>query len=389
MKTNTGFLPVFKRECIRIATSKIYIWGAIVANILSLALLTYLMNTGLPSKIPVAVVDMDNTSTTRSLIAKLNAAHRTDVKYTVGSFLEANDLMDRLEVYAILMIPHNFTSDLVKGNQPKLSYYTNSAFKIAGSLMVQDLETVGALASASVEMSMAGAKGYGPPQITTIVSPIGTEAHPIHNPYLNYAILLNGIMLACILQLIIVLFTISSLGSEMKSDTAQELINTAGGSSWKMMLGKLLPNTLVFILIALLEISVLNYYNGFPMFGGFWELFLGYVGLIIASQGFGIILFAVFANYRMAISSGSLLSMLSFSLVGFSYPTAQMNPVLNSVSHIFPVKTFYYIFGDQGLNGYPLSYSYSHYLFLLGFAFVGVVLFGRVRKILEFEEYKP
>lgn len=385
----TGFKPVFIRECKRIANSKVYIWGVFVSNIIALALLVYLMYAGVPTKLPVAVVDLDNTNTTRALIQKLDALQRSEVKYNLGSFQDATALMDKNEVYAIYVIPHNFTADMLRGQKPKLSYYSNMAYKVASSLMSQDLQTIGVLASSVVEQQMAAQKGYDATRIATIVSPINIETHPLQNPYSNYGILLLGMLNVVTLQLACILFTISGFGSEIKSNTAKDLIELSGNSTWKMMLGKLLPNTFVYIIIALLQISVLNYYMGYPISSGFLIVFVAYVCLILAAQGFGIILFGVFSNYRMALSAGSLLGMLSYSLVGFSFPTTQMNPILNALSHLFPAKIFYYIFGNNVLNGYPLYYSLKYFIVLLLFVFVGVIVSLRVRKILQFDTYEP
>lgn len=154
----TGFIPVFIRECKRIASSKVYIWGVFLSNIIALATLVYLMHAGVPTRLPVAVVDLDNTATTRALIQKLDGLQRSDVKYNLGSFQEATALMDVNKVYAIFVIPENFTADMFKGKKPKLSYYSNMAYKVGASLMSQDLQTIGVLASSVVEQQMAAQK---------------------------------------------------------------------------------------------------------------------------------------------------------------------------------------------------------------------------------------
>ena len=385
----TGFKPVFIRECKRIATSKVYIWGVLFSNIIALALLVYLMHAGVPTRLPVAVVDLDDTATTRSLIQKLDALQRSEVKYNLGSFHEATNLMDKNEVYAIYVIPENFTADMMKGRKPKLSYYSNMAYKVASSLMSQDLQTIGVLASSVIEAQMAAQKGYDATRIATIVSPIRIETHPLQNPYSNYGILLLGMLCAVTLQLACVLFTISSFGSEMKSETAKDVIALSGNSTWRLILGKILPNTIVYIMIALLQISVLNYYLGYPLSSGFFIVFVAYVLLILAAQSLGLILFGVLSNYRMALSVGSLLGMLSYSFVGFSFPTTQMNPVLNSFSHIFPAKIFYYIYGNNVLNDFPLYYSLKYFIVLLIFVLLGMIISLRVKKILEFDTYEP
>lgn len=347
------------------------------------------MNEGLPHKMPIAVVDLDNTATTRTLIRQLDAFPKTDIKYKSLSFKDARKKMERLEIYAFLIIPKDFTADAQSGNQPELVYYTNNAFMISGSLLFQDLKTISTLASASVGLKTATAKGMVETQIMPIVSPITVEAHPLNNPYLNYSIILNSILQPCILQLIILMFTISAFGSEVKSGTGTELYRLSGSSPWKMILGKLLPNTVVFMAIAMLYISVLYYYNNFPMKNGILIVFATYLVFILGSQAMGVILLWPFKNYRLAISSASLLGMLSFSIAGFSFPSTSQDAILEALSYIFPVKYFYTIYGDQILNGFPLVYSWKYFAGLLGFVFIAVLLFPRVSKIVQYDEYEP
>lgn len=388
MENKTGFRAVFVRECWRIARSKIYIWGVICAALLSLGILMFLMNKGLPQKLPIAIVDLDNTATSRSLIRQLDAFPRADVKYKDISFKEARKKMESMEIYAFLTIPKNFTADAQSGNQPKLVYYTNNAFFISGSLLFQDLKTISTLASASVGLKMGTAKGLSELQIMPIVSPIKVEARPLNNPYLNYSVILNNIVQPCMLQLIILMFTISSLGSEIKSRTGKDLVQLSGGSSWKMMLGKLLPNTIVYMMIALLYMSIFYYYNNFPLANGFLPMFFNYLLFIMAAQAMGLAIFCTFKNYRLSVSAASLLGMLAFSVVGFSFPSPSMDPILSALSYIYPAKYFYNIYGDQALNGAPLAYSWVYYAALMGFVVLGVLLFHQARRIVEYDEYE-
>lgn len=348
----------------------------------------FLMNEGLPHKLPIAVVDLDNTATSRKLIRQLDAFPRTDVKYKSLSFDQARRQMEQMEIYAFLVIPKNFTAKAQSGGQPKLVYYTNNAFFVSGSLLFQDLKTISTLASASVGLQKGIAQGMTNDQIMSVVAPINVEAHPLNNPYLNYSVMLNNIINPCVLQLVILLFTVSGLGSEIKNRKGKELVELSGRSSWKMMLGKLLPNTLVFIMIALLYMSIFYFYNNFPLKNGFFNLFAGYVLMILAAQAMGVTLFCVFRNYRLAVSSASLMGMLAFSMVGFSFPSPSMSPVLSSLSYIYPAKYFFNIYGDQALNGIPIGYSLVYYLALMGFILVGIALFYPTSKILEHDEYE-
>ncbi len=388
MSSKTGILAIFKREWIRISSSKICIWGIFVAPLLSMIILMWMMSAGLPSRIPIAVVDLDNTTTTRSLIRQLDAFEKTNIKYKSLSFKEARHQMERMEVYAVLTIPKDFTKDAISGNRPKLVYYTNNAFLISGSLLFQDLKTISTLASASVGLKTATAKGYTENQIMPILQPITIDAHPTGNPWLNYSVYLNNVLLPGILQLIILMFTVSAFGSEIKLGNGQKLMAMGDNSIIKVMIGKLLPYTIIYMGIALLFMAVLYYINQFPLHNGFWPMFFNYVCLILAAQGAGVILLGIFRNYRFALSIASLIGMVSFSITGFSFSTLAMDGSLSALSNLFPLRHFFLIYVDQALNGIAVGYSMYHYAALLGFVLLSIFFFGTVRKLLKDNVYE-
>lgn len=388
MESKTGILAVFKREWLRITSSKICIWGLFVTPLLSMLILLWMMESGLPSRIPVAVVDLDNSSTSRTLVRQLDAFEKTNIQFKSLSFREARQQMERMEVYAILTIPQNFSRDAVSGNQPKLVYYTNNAFLISGSLLFQDLKTVSTLAAASVGLKTGIAKGYTELQIMPILQPITVESHPLGNPWLNYSVYLNNIILAGILQLIIMLFTVSALGSELKARSGRYLMNLGDNSILKVIVGKLLPYTIIFSIMALFFMSVLYYYLKFPLHGGFLPMFFNYFCLILAGQAFGVILFGIFRNYRLALSIASLIGMISFSITGFSFSVLGMDGSLHALSNLFPLRHFFMIYVDQALNGITIGYSMYSYATLLAFVLVSIFFYGTVKKLLVTNEYE-
>lgn len=388
MNSKTGILAIFRREWQRIAVSKICIWGIFAAPLLSMILLVWMMDSGLPSRIPIAVVDLDNTATSRALVRQLDAFEKTDIKFKSLSFKEAREKMERMEIYAVLTIPKDFTKDAISGSRPKLVYYTNNAFLISGSLLFQDLKTISTLASAAVGLRTAEAKGFTENQAMPILQPITIDSHAIGNPWLNYSVYLNNVILPGILQLIILMFTVSAFGSEIKSRTGRRLMEMGDNSILKVMIGKLLPYTIIYIGIALMFMSVLFYWNSFPLHNGFWPMFLNYLLLILAAQGVGVILLGVFRNYRLSLSIASLIGMVSFSITGFSFSTLAMDGSLSALSNLFPLRHFFLIYIDQALNGIPVGYSMYQYAALLGFVLLSLFFFGVVKKLLKSDVYE-
>lgn len=388
MTDKSAIWNVFVREWTRILSSKICIWGIIVAPILCMIVFVWMMNAGLPNKIPIAVVDLDNTKTSRSLVRQLDAFAKTDVRFKSLSFEEARLKMEKAEIYAVFVIPRDFSKDAISGSRPKLAFYTNNAFLISGSLLFQDLKKISVLASASVGLKTAQAKGISTNEIMPVIQPISVEARPIGNPWLNYSIYLNNVILPGVLQLVILMFTVSSFGSEVKSGEGRHLLSLGHQSILKVCVGKLLPYTMLFLGIGMLFMSVLYYYNLFPLHSGFFPMFLNYLCFIIACQGVGLIFMGVFANYRLSLSACSLMGSLGFSIVGFSFPALAMYPALYALSYLFPLRHFFLVYIDQALNGLPIGYSAYHYAAMLLFMLIGLLLTPKIKNFLAENVYE-
>ena len=379
---------IFVREWKRIFSSKICIWGMIAAPLLTFGVLMYMMDVGVATKIPIAVVDLDNTSTSRGLVRRLDAFSKTDIKFKSMSFREAREAMDRMEIYGVFTIPFDFTKDASSGNRPKIVYYTNNAFMVSGSLLFQDMKTVSVLASASVGLQMGQARGLSEKQLTPILQPITIETHPIGNPELNYSVYLNNILTPGVLFVVIAMFTISSLGSEVKSGTGRKVLELAGNSGMKTLLGKILPYTILFSIMSLFVMSVLYGYMHFPLNSGFMPMAAAYLCLILSAQGIGLIFLGLFKNYRFALSIASLIGAISFSITGFSFAGSAMSPALGGLSLLFPLRHFFLIYVDQALNGIPWGYSAYHYVALLCFFLGGLLFVDRIKKFMYDDVYE-
>ena len=94
---------------------------------------------------PVGMVDMDNSVTTRSLASNLDAFQNTRIVERYASPAEATAAMRRGEIYAFYYVPEGTTRKLLRQEAPKVSFYTNNAYLMAGSLLYKDMRTMSEL----------------------------------------------------------------------------------------------------------------------------------------------------------------------------------------------------------------------------------------------------
>ena len=130
-----------RRECGILLKNPMYMFCMVVFPIFATIFFTSLMQEGQPTDMPVGIVDLDRTSTTRTLTRKLDAFQNTKVAHYYRSVSEARLAMQRNEIYAFLYIPEGTTSELLAMRQPKISFYYSSTSLTAGALLFKDLKT--------------------------------------------------------------------------------------------------------------------------------------------------------------------------------------------------------------------------------------------------------
>lgn len=377
------------RELKRMTARPLYLFCMVIAPLFCYLFFTTLMGSGLPTGLPVGVVDMDNTSTTRTIVRNLDAFQQTAITAHYKDVTEARQAMQRGDIYAFYYIPEGTTEKAISGRQPRVSFYTNGSYLIAGSLLYKDLLTMTELANASVGQQTLLAKGATERQALAFLQPILIDTHPLHNPWLNYSVYLCNTLLPGVLMLLIFMVTVYSIGSEVKEGTAHEWMRLGHNNLNLALAGKLFPQTIIFFIMAAGYNVYLYGVLHFPCNSGIFPMLLASLLLVLASQSFGIFLYGLLPTLRFALSAASLWGVISFSISGFSFPVMAMHPTLQALSNLFPLRHYFLIYVDQALNGYPMSYAWVSYLALLVFVLLPLFILKRLHNAILYYRYIP
>ena len=379
---------IARREIRIITRDRIYLLSMVIAPVLCAVFFLSLMDSGLPKKLPVAVVDRDDTPVSRNITRQMDAFQQSEVVLRTTDFGQARRAMQRGEIYAILVLPEGLFRDVSRGDQPKITYYTNNTFLIAGSLLYRDLRMMSVLASGAAQLQVGTAKGQSEAQILASVQPIVIDTHPLGNPWLNYSVYLSNVLLPGVLGLIIFITTVYSIGTEIKYGGSRKLLAASGGSVSVALAGKLLPHTAIFYAMGSAILIVMYGIIGFPHLSGIWPMLLLMLLFVLAAQALGIVMIGLLPDFRLGISFASLWGVISFSISGFTFPVDAMHPVLQSLANLFPLRHYFLVYVDQALNGLPLSYSAGQLAWLAGFCLLPLPLLGRLKNTLQHAKYR-
>lgn len=367
----------------------IYGFCTVVFPIVVVLFFTTLMGSGVPTDLPVGVVDQDNTTTSRAMIRELDAFQTTRVVGNYPNMNAAREAIQRNDIYGFLLIPKETTSGLMNGSQPRISFYYSNVTIAAGSMVFRDLKTIASLGSAQVGAAKLAAIGKTNDEIHTFLQPITIDLHMINNPWTDYNVYLSGVMVPTVLILFMFLLTPYSIGTELKFHRSRQWIKMAGGNIHIALIGKLLPMTLISLIVIYSYEFYVYYCLEFPHPGGVVPmLVLGFL-TVAACQGFGVFAYGLMPSLRMSMSVCSLWSVLGFSLAGATYPLFAMDGMLQAIAQLIPARHYYMIYQICIFNGYPLSYAWFNILAMVIFATLPIWVTKNIKRAMLLYTYIP
>lgn len=380
---------IFLRELRRLAVQPIYWFCMVIAPLFCYFFFTSLMHEGLPESLPLGVVDEDHTVTSRNLVRNLDAFQMTDVVKTYSNVTEARKAVQQGHIYGFYLIPQGTTSEAQSQRLPTISFYTNYSYLVAGSLLYRDMRTMSELASGAASRTVLYAKGATERQAMAYLQPVVIDMHAVGNPWLNYNVYLSNVIIPGMLGLFIFMITVYGLGTELKFNTADELMQRSGGSVIVAVTGKLIPQLLVFLLSGTLYVLYLYAYLHFPCHCGLARMWCIMALFVMACQGMGVFMFTMFPTLRLGLSFASLWGVISFSISGMSFPVMAMHPILQGIANLFPLRHYFLLYVNSALDGYPLANAWPFVLALLAFAQLPWPCMFRLKKVLTTYRYEP
>lgn len=389
MKQLRQIWQIALRELVILWRNRIYGFCMVAFPLLAMFFFTSLMDDGLPTEMPIGIVDLDNTSTSRSLVRRLDAFQMSRVVAHYPSVSEARHAIQQNDIYAFLYIPKGTTDELLASRQPKLSFYYSYTTLASGALLMKDLKTISTLGAAAVGQSTMRAKGFTDGQIQAFLQPIKVDLHQIANPWSNYNSYLSTMIVPGMIMLFIFLISAYSLGNEVKFDTSKKWLAMADNNILIAMLGKFLPQTLIWLaLVYGYELYVFQVLH-FPHLGSPWMLVLLGLIQVLAAQGFGIFAYGLMPSLRMSMSVCSLWAVLSFSMAGSAFPVMGMDGPLQSLSWLFPLRHYYMIYQICVFNGYPLLEAWFHFAALAAFLLLPWLVIKKIKNAMLTYVYIP
>jgi len=360
-----------KKEFIQMSRDVRSLMGALFIPLLMIFLFGYALSLDV-DRIPMVVLDRDETPVSRDLIHRLTDSRYFSLARPMKTDREIDDVLARGEALMAIVIPGDFASSVKKGHPVSVQVIFDGSDSNTATIAMGYLRAVIAgfdLGIQEKRLQRAGLK--------MVDMPLEGRVRVWFNPQLKSRNFIIPGLTGVIMMAICALMTALSVSREKETGTLEQLISTPI-SSMELLLGKLLPYVMVGLVDLALVVGAGVLIFGVPFRGSYLQLLLISLVFLTGTLSWGLFV-SVISKSQLQASQIAVLSAFlpSFLLSGFIYPIENMPVALQVITFIVPARYFVEILKGLFLQGVGFSVLWPQVLALVIYA---VVIFNLARK---------
>lgn len=376
-----ALLASARRECRFLRASP---WDLALATWIPCVLLfivAWLFSGGVPRELPVAVVDLDRSTTSRELVRHLQASPGLTVSEQPSSLEQAFSLARALKVYAVVHIPAGTGRDIQRDCSGTVLSYFNASYQVAGQAAARDIDS--AVQAVSAQLAVAEvALTLGPASVRS--APVSVQTSVLFNPGRSYEQFLLALLFPAILHLALCVAMVGAFGRELRDATIQPWLRESHDRLVPAVLGKMAPYLLLFTAYGAASLVWLAVLRGGGLADGFGLLMLGQALMYLAYAVIALLLVGATRNMASALSMAGLYAGTSLAFSAATFPLQGASWFTRLWSALLPFTAYLKLQAQQldmgsslAVSAWPLG---ALLLFVVIPGAIGMVLLGRASR---------
>lgn len=307
-------------------------------------LYSWIYNNEVTREVPVAVVDMSHSHTSREFTRMLDASPDTKVAARCKSLEEAKERVGRGEAYGVVYFPQDFQTKLNRMEQTHVGVYCDMSLMLAYKAIFQTCTAIQGNLNSRIQIELTGNATVREDELTT--RPLDFDEVPMFNNTAGYGnFIIPGVLILIIQQTLL-------LGVGMAAGTARERnnygflvpANKHYRGVMRIVWGKALAYFMIYIVMGTYLLCAVPYMFNFISLVS-WKSLMPFILPYLLACIFFSMTISVLMRYRenvMLLVVFSSVPLLFMS--GVSWPQSNIPSFWQGVSWLFP-STF-------GIRGY-------------------------------------
>jgi ABC-2 type transport system permease protein len=354
------------KEFIQFRRDKRMMLVSFLAPVVQLLLLGYAATTDIRD-IPMLVYDQDRTSTSREFVNQFVNSGYFVVTHQVNSTDEIDPLIENGQVWVALVIPNNFTSNLLAMRPSAVQLLADGSDANSAGISIGYASQIIGKYSQSVLLEVV--KKTPMPVKTGRLVP---EVRVWYNPELTSRNFMVPGVLAMVLMIITMTMTSLAIVKEKEIGTLEQLMVTPI-KPFQLIVGKLLPFIVIGAIDVALVLVVAKFWFAVPLRGSIF-LLLGLSCLfVLTTLGLGLFVSTISKTQQQAMMTAQFFFFMPFIFFsGFTFPIENMPKLIQYVTYAIPLRYYIVIIRGIFLKGVGVAELWPQVIALLIF---GVVIF--------------
>ncbi len=282
--------------------------------------------------VQLGLQDNDRSTASRELISAFVNSGYFDLVGEAVNPDAIDDMLDRDEARAVLVIPARFGADVAAGRPTSVQFIVNGDNANTATTVVGYANGLVNSQSSQYELKARVGSPTGP--VLTI------EPRVWYNPELRSTLFLVPGLIAYIAMLTAVVSTALSIVREKEAGTMEQVRMSPIGPV-PYVLGKTAPYFVVSLISSMSIVVAAIVLFDMPMRGS-WFVLVGVVSLfLVGALAFGLLISSIADSQQVAFQVALLTSFLpTLMLSGFIFPISSMPTFLQVVTRIVPARYF-------------------------------------------------
>ena len=297
--------------------------------------------------VAIAVVDDDNSPTSRTLVNGLRSGPNTEVRYEVSTLAEAKSLFYSRDVFGVVVIPDGFERDVFAGKVANIATVLDGSHLLLYRQVLEQATKDALTNGATVEVMHLIAQGANDIEAMEIAQPVAYDGHTLHNPSMGYGSFVMPSIVVVIIQQTL-LIGLAMLGVRRRERPMIQL------NPIMSVVAKILVYMIIYGINLTIILGIVWPIFGFPYEGETSDVIVVFALYIIASSALGLSLSHLFAKRETPLMLLLWSSVPILLLAGVSYPKEAFPEWLYLLGRLFPSSSAVNAFVDIGTAGVSL-----------------------------------
>ncbi len=350
--------PVIRKELLHIRRDPLSLVLLLLLPVFILVLYGYALNFDV-KHLSLAVVDLDGSEASRELVSRITAGEYFDLNYRLNSTSGLDELFNHEKIKVALVIPVNFSRDLLAGRSPSLQILVDGTNPTPAQTGLGYLSNILMQHAVSLNLELLGRYGMSPVKL-----PLEVRSRVWYNPELRSSRFLIPGLMAFVLMVIIVLATSLTIVREIEKKTMDQLL-LSPLTPVELVAGKIIPYLFLSLAGAILVLLAGRLLFGVAVRGNYLLLLLVVVIFLFCGLSQGLLVSTVAGSQPVAFLLSGISTLLpTFILSGFVFPIRNMPAVIQAISYIIPARYFLVCLRSIILKGVGLQGFYRELIFM-------------------------